>query len=573
MKLVRYLMMICLAVPSLSWGALNLPAPKDLLAKATQSRVALREVILDMDLNIPEMRDPATFEGYFFLLDDLQRLSIKFNLNDYYPQAVEGLGLRMAANGMRWLDVTRVTPEKTAFYVKWMDGDNLSRLLGMVEYQLESVTDKTALMNMARNIEFVLPIIDRQAASLPYVQMGFRRLLSDAAVTVLKAPNLTVNEVEFWIAKIRLSSSAAEYMDYLNMGIYSLNSANKDMSHEYLDHVLKLTKQLNNLSETVPSWLANSVADATVELLLRMVKLEEQFYAGEFEGALASLRIRQMQSLILQWMTQEKLPGKDYVFHYLALSRVLVERARDVGLGKDADELAKWLSRAAAPILAKQQDLEGRYELYDQTGRKYFFTIATARENVLIAALGDATGAVYKPFFNVTYDVNGGFVASEREPDLDHDQNHPVKFEMDSDGVLTVVDLFSRRSTYILKGKKVKNLPDVWSTALPNAPRADGFYEGNLTFPDGQIRKVRVIVTSFNGYTLGRLDSEDGLTVDFNIGSRGNDGTLLLTSGRSSGGTWVQLRANVTTEGLMTYVLIGARHETPKPSLLKRVAK
>ncbi len=76
-------------------------------------------------------------------------------------------------------------------------------------------------------------------------------------------------------------------------------------------------------------------------------------------------------------------------------------------------------------------------------------------------------------------------------------------------------------------------------------------------------------MTSFNGYTLGRLDSEN-IVVDFNIGSKGTDGVLILTSGRKLGASWLQLRGHMTEDGLQVYAIVGGRGQGPVCTLLKR---
>ncbi|UYL07247.1 hypothetical protein B9G69_009330 [Bdellovibrio sp. SKB1291214] len=82
----------------------------------------------------------------------------------------------------------------------------------------------------------------------------------------------------------------------------------------------------------------------------------------------------------------------------------------------------------------------------------------------------------------------------------------------------------------------------------------------------------RVIVTAFNGYTLGRIDSKV-LTVDLNIGSKGTDGVIIMTSGRNIGSSWVQIRANVTAYGLDAYIVVGGQGQAKTMSKLKRVSK
>lgn len=570
MKLLKQMILVALMVPALSQAALNLPEPEVLLKKASQNRSSLLDTVLALEFNIPEMRDPATFDKYFALLDRLQEMATASGLEEYYPQAVRKLGVSMSANGMRWLDLTKASPAKVSYYIKWMDADGLARFLGLVEYQVSVVKDVQLLKTMSENIEAVLPQIDQTASNLPYVQLGFRRLVSDAAVAILKTETLNEKDVQFWLKKIKVASSFSEYLDYLNQGIYSMDRQNKASSHLYLSRLSLLAVQANNLSAVAPNWLINGIGDSTSELILRMVRLEETFKPAEFASALGTLKTRHLQGLAQQWMAQEKLPSQDYITHYLNLSRELLTSLQKAGLRKEANDLQKWLAKAAAPVMAQKLDIEGHYELRNEIGEVWYLTIAVAKENSLIAALSSANQVVFKTFYNVSFNLKkDGFVASEREPDLDEDQNPPVEFQI-TDGKVQLYDPFVRTPYKQLTGKKVQAFTDLWKSALTNAPSADGTYEGSLFLPNGSEMKIRLIVSTFNGYTIGRIDS-DGVTIDLNIGSEGEDGVILLTSGRKVGASWFQLRANVVDGGLKAYVIVGGKGQGTACTFLKKV--
>ncbi len=570
MNRLKQFILVALMIPAFSQAALNLPEPEVLLKEATQGRSALLDTIVQLEFNIPEMRDPTTFDKYFSLLDHLQDLATKSGLEEYYPNAVGKLGVNMSANGMRWLDLTTAEAAKVSYYIKWMDADGLARFLGLAEYQVSAVKEVQLLKTMSENIEQILPQIDQTASNLPYVQLGFRRLISDAAVAILKTETLTEEGVSFWLKKIKVASSFSEYLDYLNQGIYALDKQNKAASHLYLARLSLLGGQIASLSEVAPNWLTNGIGDSTSEVILRMVRFEETFRPSEFTAALATYKARHLQGLAQQWMAQEKLPSQDYVTHYLNLSRELLTALQKSGLRKEANDLQKWLAKAAAPVMAQKLNIEGHYELRNEVGDVWYLTIAVAKENSLIAALSSQSQVVFKTFYNVSYNLKkDGFVASEREPDLDEDQNPPIEFQINDDKI-DLYDPFVRTQYKNLKGKKIQEFTDLWKSALSNAPSAEGTYEGRLFLPSGNEMKVRVIISTFNGYTIGRVDG-DNVTIDLNIGSEGEDGVILLTSGRNVGGSWFQLRANVVEDGLKAYVIVGGKGQGTACTLLKKV--
>lgn len=570
MNKLKLLIVAALMLPALGQAALNLPEPEVLIQQAGESRSALLDSILAIEFNIPEMRDPATFEKYFYTLDNLQALAICSGLEEYYPDAVKKLGVNLVSNGMRWLDVTKADTNKITYYIKWMDVDSLARFLGLIEYQTSTVKDAASLKKMSENIEAALPLIDKIASNLPYVQLGFRGLVSGAAVAILKTENLDNNGLSFWIGKIKTASALSEYLDVLNTKIYSMEKDTQGLGHSYLFRLALLSAQVNNMAEKAPNWLVNGIGDSTAEVILRLVRLEEKFQAGEFKRSLSLLSGRQLQGMYQQWMIQTKIPNQNYVGHYLELSRELIVVLQNNNMRKEANEFQKWLTKMTAPALAKQLDIEGQYEIRNERGDVWYFTIATAKDNTLIAALANKDKSILKAYYNVSYNLKkDGFVASQREPDGDSIQNQPVEFVV-RDGQITVYDPFVRNQYKTYKGRKIQAFPDPYATAVPGNLSADGTYEGYISMPNGEDMKVRVIITTFNGYTVGRVDSPR-LVLELNIGSEGEDGVVILTSGRKEKAAWFQLRANVVEGGLNAYVIVGGSGQGKAWTFLKRL--
>lgn len=571
MKYINSLFAIIFFAPLLSLAGLNLDEPNVLIAKAQQNRIALREVLLDIEINLPEMRDQPTFEKYFYILDDLGALGVSFKLDEIYPKMVNRLGLRMTNIGVRWIDITKDSSAKIQYYVKWMDANSLNHFFEIISYELTKVKDKNLLSVMVVNIEAIIPMVDAQSEGQPQIMLGYRRLIADAAILVLRDSKLPENEITFWVGKLNLPASISEYLDTLNQKIYSLNVLNKLDAHEYLKRLLILTIQVDSFKDAAPSWLARSVEDAIIELLGRSVHLEVVLDQKMFSEAINSLDIRSTMSLMQQWSANEKPPSAAYADSYLAYSREITVHARKLAMTREADEFEKWLSRAMVPLLAKRLNLEGSYSLTGENGSKWIFTIAFARENMLVAAMGNEATGVHKAFYNITYNVTlNSFVASERESDIDITQNPPIKFTVNQ-GKIIIIDPFVRFGSNIYTGKKDQDFADMWKTVIGPAGEADGIYEGEL-YIRSIPRKIKLIVTSFGGYTLGRLDSlEIGLTVDFNLGTKASDGVLILTSGRNANGTWMQVRGHVIRDGITASAIVGGKDNMLKTTFLKRI--
>lgn len=575
MKLLKFMTLALLFAPVMASAGLNLVEPAELMQKAQQDRIALREVMLDIEMNLSEMRDQPTFEKYFFLLDDLGTLAVNLKLDEIYPKMTERLGLKMSGVGMRWLDVAKDSSVKLQYYVKWMDVGVLSRFLDTISYQIAFIKDRALLAVMAKNVESILLLVDERAQNQVYLPLGYRRVIADAAISILRNnKDLPSNEVSFWIGKLVIPAAISEYLDVMNQDIYGLNVTNKENGCEYLSRLLVLNVQVEKMNQTAPGWLVNGVGDAIVELLVRAVRFELVLDQKQFFQAVSILKIRSTLGLMQQWSAQDKMPSQAYAEFYMNYSNIIVAHGRELGMNREVDEFAKWLGRATGPLMSRKLNLEGTYTLTNEVGEKWYFTITHARENMLVASLGSADGALYKIFYNITYSPElAVFVASEREPDTDDAMNAPVKFSVNEKGQMKLVDPYIRKGSQNYKGQKTVTYADLWATPqATDGIQVDGAYVGTLTMADGDAIPVKVIVTSFGGYTIGRLDSPTGLTIEFNIGTKATDGILILTSGRSPhGASWFQLRGYLTPEGYNAQVIVGGRLVAPKISFLKRL--
>lgn len=558
MKVIKTLVLWTLLIPAFANAALNLPEPDALLKRAAQDRSELLNVIIDLEFNIPEMRDPKVFDSYFAKMDALKELAVSSGLEEFYPQAVDKLALNMVANGMRWLDMTKESPQKIAYYLKWMNGDTLARFLGLVEYQISTNQDPVLLRRLSDNIELNMSLIVEKTLDLPYVQMGFKRLMSDAAVNLLKDESLSKSDLVFWISKIQMSSSFSEYLDYLNQQVYSIDEDNIRITHNFIYRFTLLSKQLSQMSEAAPNWLANSIGDSLVEITLRMIRFEEDFAAGEFESTLQLLGSRHLQGFSQQWMTQEKIPTQEYILQYLKASDLLVTRLQEKNMKKETTDFQKWMTRTAAPVMARKLDIEGQYQLKNSIGQIFYFTVALTKENSMVVALTNKNQSYYRTYFNVTYNLKKeAFVASQRDVDTAGTQNSPIEFTV-TNGKMVVYDAFIRNEFQIMEGPRKQKFSNVWGKANKNAPMVDGAYEGTMALPTGTKMDVSLKITTFNGYSIGRIDSKL-ISVELNIGTDGDNGVLIMTSGNVDRGSWFQLRGNVTTDGFTGNVIIGGR--------------
>lgn len=530
---------------SIAQAALNLAPPQDLLKKAAQDRRQLREVLLDMQQNIPEMRDPKTFDSYFFILADLQKLADKLQLNAIFPKAVEATGLKMVAHGIRWLDVSQRPLSDALYYQSYADADVMSRFLAELELQVRNLRNSQArLKAVAINLEGMLPAAEKQFEERRDVRISMRQILSSIAIKFLKTEQLSNDEAAFWISKISLPTAYSEYIEALNESV--LDTLPKDAAGLSL-----LSKRLRELGKKIaaetyplPTYVSAGWGDTSVELVLRSIQGERKFETGEFEGLVELMRSRQLQGLAGQWLSVERLPTTSYSAHYLQLSNALIARLRAVGLSKEAADVSLHISRMAAPIQATKSQIEGLYTLKSNDGSKFNFVIIRARPNLVYASLEDAEGYVTLGFFNVTFDTQRGkFIASQREPDLDATANPTVSFTITPAGEMELEAPIASTGWRQMKGKRTSTFTNFLDDESSTSNPTEGEWEGEMSFRGQEPWRVRLVISKFGLYSIGRLTSGSGLAIDFQTGTAGDLGVVYLTTGRLGHTGWVHLRA------------------------------
>lgn len=518
-------------IPSFSWAGIGLPPAPDLLAKASQGRTELREVILDLDNNIQEMGYPEVFDSYFYLLDDLKELSIRFNLDEIYPGAVEALGAHMVDSGIRWLNVSEAKADRILYYHKWMNADVTIRYMDQVEFELGALKNMDKIRAASENVEIILSYVESRFPQYYHIKAGYRRILSNIALKFLRQPSLSNDDVMHWIGKLRSPASYADYLILLSGEIYSLKEDNKDMAHTYGDRLKALYATVKNDGSEVPESIYKNTGDAAADLILRVLRLEVAFNAGELRSLLDLLSIGQLHDLANQWDSFKKLPSDTYIQNYFDASRDFVAKLRELGMAKEVADINSWVGSMGAPAMARLLGAEGRYELMDGKGQKWYLMVVQAREMQLEALMwrsDDTAGRLYQ---TVRWDFEKStFVASEKMMDLaDFSAPSLVKFKATS-GKIEFFDPFANPDTQNMTGVLTERFTDLMKDAK-GAVNFEGYYKGTVVFADGKEVAVQLTVSSLSGHYMGRIIGEN-LDVSFEVGSQTDGGVLYLTASR-----------------------------------------
>lgn len=551
---------------------LKLAEPDVLLKQAAKGRVELRDVILDISQQISEMRDPQTFDKYFYILPELKKFAVLLKLDDIYPKAVETLGLKMVGQGIRWLSITKHDTAKIGYYLQWSDENVLSTFFFNSVMEIRGEKNPALLTKAAENLEFIIPIVAKIAPLRNDLSQSYRQLLSQVAIKFLRT-SLTKQELNFWISKLSDTTGVSEYLDLVQQEIFRINITNRALAHDLNERLKLISDQIHKVIADPPIWLDNAIGEQQTEIILRMLRLEEKFYPGEFAVALSLLNIKQLQGLASQWVDPQKLPSANYALHYLDISKSLIQELKSFNLNRDAEQLEKAVSQAAAPIYASSLKGEGTYFLYDAFGKKWRFTLAEVKKGLIYGALVDEEQFIHKAFFYVGYSlISGQFTASGREPDLDATDVPVVQFSIDQDGNMILTDPYAMINNQILKGKRVESYESYNVITSPNQHNLEGVYTGEFIFADNyRSRKMTLNISGVNKESVGRLNGTYGRIYDFNHGTAVDKPYIYLTTGRLPRTTWVQFRGYLRDGKLRGKFIIGGRGISPEEIVLEKI--
>lgn len=552
-----------------SEAAVSLAPPQEFLKKASQDRRTLREALLDLQQNISEMRDPATFDSYFFLLADLEAVAERTQLNAIFPKAVNQTGLKMVAHGIRWLDLSQRPLSDALYYLRYADGDVMSRFVAETEIQARSLKEDSRLKNIALNLEGMLPTLEKKLEDRRDVRVSFRELLSSIAIRFLRRPDLNSKDTQFWVTKISTPTAYSEYITSLNDEVLDTLPTDATKLSRVSQRLQDLGAKLAVETYPLPAYIASAWGDTTAELILRSVQGERVFGNGEFEALIGMMRSRQLQGVAGQWLSTERLPTAQYASHYLTISNILVAKLRAAGLSKEAGDVARHIAKMAAPIQGAKVSLEGLYKVKAEDGSGFTFSVIRARSNLIYASLDMDQGYITLGFFNVTYDVDRQrYFASQREPDLDSTGNPTISFSVSKDGAIEIDAPIAATGWRKLVGKKVGEYTNFLDEQTANVNPTDGEWEGEMQFKS-MVWKVRLVISKFAGYSIGRLTSNQGVAIDFQTGTPSDNGVIYLTTGKLPHSGWVHLRAIRRGDFLEGQMIAGSGTTVPYFKLKK----
>jgi hypothetical protein len=560
-------------LPAISQADLRLDAPEKLLERASLGQNELRDVINELDQNLSEMRDVQTFDRYFYTLDALQSIADRTKLDEIYPNAVRRLGGRMVQKGVNWLDVVTSENDKILYYHRWMaDTQPAFAFLYAADLRIKEEPALDKLKMAAEHLEAALLYADKRWPEERALRLLYRSTVSDLAVKALKRKGMDEQEALFWIGKVYTTENMSELTTFLQTSVFELKKETIQNIHWMLSRLDAINHQVIKPEFGASETLIGQIGDTAVDMIMKSFRYEEKLSDAEFDLAIRLLRARHLASLASAWAGLNKVSmSADFAGYYIQCAFTFIKLLESSGLHNEATTLSLVIQKKAAAILGRHYGLEGTWIMKDARGHKRRLIIIYASEDVVFASLTDDAIGDSRPYFHFIYDmIQGGFIATERVGDTDHSPNLPIRIMPQDDGTLEVFDPIASPFLPAMSATRKETYPDLLisgkspaNNQTPKAPTIDmnGTYEGTIHIPGGKSTQARLVVTVFDGYSIGNLRFLDGdVEATLNYGSDAQNGVIYLTHGNSTmRGTWFHLRAQIAADGsLHGYMIYGS---------------
>lgn len=561
-----------LLISSWAQAVLNLDTPENLLKKAATDRQQLRDVVLSIEQQLPEMRDMKTFESYFFLLDELKMDADRLGLDDLYPGAIQSIGTRMAAFGIKWVDLSLMPTERVAYYIKWMQVEDFANLLSYSAYQMQKITDPILLEKFSENVDYIIQNTTVVLKDRFDIMIGYRDLSSSIAIRFILNPNLSPEDVQRWARHIYTSQGLSFFIDKIQKNIYDITPEAKNSVHRLFIY-LQISYQISD--RLIDSPLSNSrdhISDLAIELIKKSYELTEPLnLESEINPIITQLSAHQLQSLATTLTSLSEPLILKNADAFVNMGTLLLKSLNQNGLNSESASLGLFLDRMAAGIAIASSAAEGTYEFVDASKDTWKLTLLKSHPFEVMVALSNEKKSFYISYYSIKYSTaDQVFTASNIDPNTDTPSLLSViTFKLLPNHTIELSDIFGSRLKQIT-GTLTQALPALTFTDPSNLRRND-IYEGDIIFgTTTKARHVTLTIQSDGVSYLARLKDELGVIYDFTTGSASSHKEFSLTTARLQNTTWAHMRGTMDENELKARIVVGGKGFVSKEFILKR---
>lgn len=569
MKSIQRAIALALLVPSFAFAELKLDSAEVLIQKASESRQGLHEAILNMQYQMPEMRDIKTYESYFFLCDELSVQAVRHDLDDIYPNGVQSLCQSLASFGVKWLDLSTIDKNKLEYYVKWMDVEALANLSSYSDYLSKKITEPELLKALADNVEFALNQAQRTLKDRFDIELSYRELISSIAIKFLLNAEISAEDKALWAKKIYTSQGLNLFTDLIQNQLYVANNENSSVLHEVYANLEIASMIADRLLDAPMSQTKDRVNYLIVEALKRSIELGVQFEEGQVAKAISKLEPKHLQSLAGLLTSSSEVLASKHPKNFVAVGKTLLPALTQFGLTTEVFYLNSIISKVYTSLTLETYGAEGTYEFTDTEGQAWRLSIVRPKPFEVLVAVGNKSMSVVKTYNSLQFDpIEGVLVAKRSELDPSIAQSLLI-LQFADNGSLTIRDSFSLTYRDFVNAKHIEKVPSFnFKKIRPGS--FNKVFSGEIAFDGLSYKsKVELVIQTDGVNATAQIRDKYGIVYEFREGFISASNEVVLTTGKLKELGWVQLRGTLTDTGISAQLISGGHGFITKEFNLK----
>jgi hypothetical protein len=394
------------------------------------------------------------------------------------------------------------------------------------------------------------------------VKKGVSAQMSDYLSYLLTASAPSIDKLVSYYGTVNGQDGFEAVLNYLE------NLTVREASGERLKQIISLSMRISTDLEKaeffVPTYLRRQPGDILVQALDKIMLSGSAIPESTVEQLFKVLEVKQIEELVYRVIQTEThlIPAAQIAF-VVAFSERAIELLEAYGQARDADRLARHLSRLQTLLLLNRRDFEGNYTV-NLDGDTFRMTIArTSLDSLMVSLSSDYIDYSMTETF---YDRRTGDLIVSRFyiDDVTGDPSGPQNniLRLTNIGTGTVRGQFDNGSqSYDLSATRQQRFTDFINRPETRPESVDGSYVGSTdspTFPKARLvlRKTGNVISA----TLNLTPESNTLRFTFVNGMLlETKNVFSLITGETGNGNTLHLRGQVRNGVLEAQYIAGGR--------------
>jgi hypothetical protein len=544
----------------------DVPTPAEVLAAAGSSRSELIRTLSEVERFAPSLPAAEDLYPYIELLDELEALRIRFELDTFGANPVRHMAQVVTREALKWVRFDRETPEFLDVYLRWAPDDTRQSAVSTQSYYLAEATEAAGLLHWNEVAGRAIEVLQNERAQ-PYVITSYQDLQGIVIGRLLRLQELDEATALTVISSCHSTQGLFEIVQVLEQQAYA--ETDGDVLRSTIARGLAAQAAVKALTTPTPSYLATAPSQVLLEALQKLLFAGDAADVATAPALVAAFPGRLAVDLG-GMLTQLAVVGfKPSQVEFLwVLSRSLVSQYEAMGLRRELVELQKVIGKLQLLRLAGSHGYEGTYRVR-VGGSEGILTLANTSATTFVAGLGlpmqAGSGGMYidRSFMSVVYDARRDeFVATRYALTMPGDQGEGGDGGND---VLTFTIANGTVSGRALLDGGFRSLsgtlvdPYARYDAEPaSAPEAlSGTYVGH----GDSGRQIRLDIVQTGPQATGNMVYDGGMATVRFVNGYANTGNnaVYLTTREQDNGRWLQIRGQIRDGDFVGQYILGGQ--------------